>query len=119
VVGIDDGDSITVLDADHRTHRIRLSGIDAPESGQAFGTKSHQNLSRLVFDKAVVIEASKRDRYNRIVGKVLVGGRDVCLEQIKAGMAWHYKYYQNEQTPEDRKRYADAENEARAAGRCC
>ncbi|HKU74085.1 MAG TPA: thermonuclease family protein [Pyrinomonadaceae bacterium] len=115
VVGIDDGDSIIVLDVDNRSHKIRLQGIDAPEGGQAFGDRSRQSLSDLVFSKDITIEWFKRERYGRLVGKVLVDGRDVCLDQIKAGMAWHYKYFQSEQTAEDRRLYADAEVEARAS----
>jgi endonuclease YncB( thermonuclease family) len=115
VVGVEDGDTITVLDSSNQNHRIRLQGIDAPERGQAFSTKSGQNLSQAVFDKVVTIEWSKRDRYRRIVGKVMLDGHDLCLQQIGAGMAWHYKYYQDEQTPEDRKLYSDAEDAARSA----
>jgi Micrococcal nuclease (thermonuclease) homologs len=111
-VGVQDGDTITVLDAANANHRIRLVGINAPENGQAFGTRSGQNLSQAVFNKVVTIEWSKHDRYGRILGKVMLGSQDVCLEQISAGMAWHYKYYQDEQTPEDRKLYADAEDTA-------
>ncbi len=51
---------------------------------------------------AHTIEYQKRDRYGRIVGKVLVNGVDTCLEQVEAGFAWHYKKYQHEQSPEDR-----------------
>ncbi len=47
------------------------------------------------------------------MGKVLVDGIDACLEQVKAGFAWHYKKYQHEQSAEDRELYADAENKAR------
>ena len=117
VVRIEDGDTISVLDDANRNYKIRLQGIDAPEGGQAFGDRSRQNLADEVFGKQVSVEWSKRDQYGRIVGKVLVDGRDVCLEQIRAGMAWHYKYYQNEQSAEDRKMYADAEEEARMAKR--
>ncbi len=49
-----------------------------------------------------------------MLGKVLADGRDVNLEQVKA---WHYKYYQDEQSPADRQLYADAETEARSARR--
>jgi endonuclease YncB( thermonuclease family) len=64
----------------------------------------------------VTIEWSKHDRYGHIVGKVTLDGRDVCLvEQVRAGMAWHYKYYQNEQTLEDQKLYAEGEDSARSA----
>lgn len=117
VVSIDDGDTIIVLDGGNQTHKIRLQGIDAPEGGQVFGDRSRQSLSDLVLGKDVTIEWFKRDRYGRIVGKVLVDGRDVCLDQVSVGMAWHYKYYQSEQTAEDRKLYADAETEARESRR--
>jgi len=117
VVRIEDGDTISVLDDANRNYKIRLQGIDAPEGGQAFGDRSRQNLADEVFGKQVSVEWSKRDQYGRIVGKVLVDGRDVCLEQIRAGLAWHYKYYQNEQSAEDRKMYADAEEEARTEKR--
>jgi len=63
------------------------------------------------------VDWQKRDRYKRIVGKVLMGDRDVCLEQVRAGLAWHYMHYQGEQTPTDRFRYATAEQEAHDAGR--
>ena len=48
------------------------------------------------------------------MGKVWVNGIDVCLKQVKAGFAWHYKKYQHEQSPEDQRLYADAEDQARA-----
>lgn len=115
VVNVDDGDTITVLDSSNQSHRIRLQSIDAPEKRQAFGTKSKQNLSQTLFNQAVTVEWAKRDRYGRIVGKVLLDGHDVGLAQVKAGVAWHYKYYQNEQTREDRQLYNDAEEAARTA----
>ena len=117
VVSVEDGDTIIVLDDSNRAFKIRLAGIDAPEDGQAFGNRSKENLADEVFGKEVTIEWAKRDRYRRIVGKVLLDGRDVCLEQVRGGMAWHYKYYQAEQTPEDRGLYADAEDGARTARR--
>lgn len=117
VVGVADGDTITVLGADNRQTRVRLQGIDAPESRQAFGQTSKQNLSDLVFDRQVIVEYEKNDRYGRTLGKVVASGRDVNLLQVKAGLAWHYKYYQDEQSPVDRRLYADAETEARSARR--
>lgn len=112
VVGITDGDTITLLNSSNTQHKIRLSGIDAPERGQAFGQASKQNLSGLIFGKSVTVEFSKRDRYGRIVGRVLLAGRDICLEQVRSGYAWHYKQYEREQTPAERKAYAEAETEA-------
>jgi endonuclease YncB( thermonuclease family) len=79
-----------------RGDSIRLSGIDAPEKAQPFGQRSKESLSSLVFDKAVTVEWSKRDKYGRIVGKVLIDGTDANLEQIKAGMAWFYRRYAKE-----------------------
>jgi len=117
VVHVADGDTITVLDAGNKQHKIRLSGIDAPERKQAYGNVSKKHLADLVAGKPVTVEWSKHDKYLRIVGKVLQNGQDVCLEQIKAGMAWHYKYYVKDQPPEDRVSYAAAEDEARAAHR--
>jgi len=117
VVRIADGDTITVLDGINAQHRIRLQGIDAPESNQAFGTQSKKNLSDMIFDREVTVEYEKTDQYGRLVGKILLDGRDINLEQVKTGMAWHYKEYQREQSPVDRELYARAEDEARNARR--
>ena len=38
--------------------------------------------------------------------------KDVGLERVKAGFAWHYKKYQHEQSVEDQRLYADAETKA-------
>lgn len=115
VVGVSDGDTITVLDAKNRQHKVRLAGIDAPEKSQAFGQASKKNLSELVFGEAVVVEWQKLDRYGRVVGKVSLEGFDVCLEQIRKGMAWHYKKYAGDQSAGDRQTYAAVEAEAREA----
>ena len=114
VVSIADGDTITILDDTNRQYRIRLQGIDAPESSQSFGNASTENLARLVFNKFVNVEWSKHDRYGRIVGNVFIYSQDVGLQQVKAGLAWHYKEYENEQSANDRRLYAEAEVEARA-----
>jgi endonuclease YncB( thermonuclease family) len=117
VVGVADGDTITVLDPDKVQHKIRLTGIDAPEKKQPFGNRSKQNLSDMVFNKTVTVETDKRDRYGRELGKVLAGGKDVNLEQVHAGLAWHYKAYERTQSVADRQAYADAENKARLTKR--
>src|SRR5215470_7135591 len=102
VVGVSDGDTITALDDSKFQHKIRIAGIDAPEKGQAFGEQSKQNLSALVFQKGVEARCHKKDRYGREVCAVYVSLRDVGLEQIRTGLAWHYKEYQHEQTTLDR-----------------
>jgi len=114
VVAVADGDTITILDRDKRQHKIRFNRIDAPEKKQPFGQRSRQNLSALIFDRNVRAECNKRDRYGREVCKVLDGPHDVGLEQIRAGLAWWYRAYASEQSPEDRERYEHAEQDARA-----
>lgn len=113
VVKVADGDTVTVLDADNRKHKVRLTGVDAPERRQAYGNESTESLRNLVFLKAVTVQSSGTDRYKRELGKVLLNGLDVNLEQVKRGFAWHYKHYQGDQPPEDRVSYSDAEIEAR------
>ena len=117
VVRVTDGDTIVVLDSENTQHKIRLTGIDAPERKQAFGSKSKERLSDLVAGHVVIVEYYKRDRYDRILGKVLFSNEDMNLEQVKAGLAWHYKKYQNEQAPNDRELYSEAEIEAGEAKR--
>ena len=109
VVGVSDGDTITVLDQQKNSYKIRLQGIDAPEKKQAFGEKSKQSLHDLVHSKQVRIEYDKEDKYGRIVGKVTLDDVDVCLQQLVLGMAWHYKKYQNEQSVSDRALYSETE----------
>lgn len=113
VVGISDGDTLTVL-VDRREVKVRVAGIDAPEKKQAFGQRSKENLSDCAFDKAVSVEWSKTDRYGRTIGKVIAGGVDCGLRQIELGMAWHYKAYAKEQSATDRADYAQAESQAMA-----
>jgi len=117
VVGLADGDTITVLDSGKRSIRVRLAGIDAPERSQAFGSRARHQLASMVFRKQVLVEYEKEDRYGRIVGKVMVEGLDVNLELIRDGLAWHYKAFANEQTLADQSAYAQAEKDAQRARR--
>ncbi len=131
VVGIADGDTITLLDTSKTQHKIRLAGIDAPERGQPGGHRSKESLSAFVYDQPVRVEWQKKDRYGRVVGKVLVAssdspcrGKPDCpmtldagLAQITMGRAWWFRKYAKEQSPEDRQRYETAEREARAEKR--
>lgn len=112
VVGITDGDTVIVLDKSNTQLKIRLMGIDAPEKKQAFGNKSKEHLSDLIFNKQVTVEYYKKDKYGRTIGRITLAGVDVNLEQIKSGLAWHYKKYQKEQALEDRFKYAQAEEYA-------
>jgi endonuclease YncB( thermonuclease family) len=114
VVAITDGDTLTILDASNKQHKIRLDGIDAPEASHDFGSRAKQSLSDLVFGKTVTVISSKKDRYGRTLGKVMLEKRDINLEQIRRGFAWFYRYYAQELRPEDAVEYEKAENFAKA-----
>lgn len=126
VVGVTDGDTITVLDETRANRKVRLAGIDAPEKNQPYGAEATQHLAALANGKPVAVTWRKRDRYGRLIGLVRLAVPDACgkpqcpgmedigLAQIESGLAWHYTQYQNEQTIEDRRRYALAEQIARA-----
>ena len=84
VVGVSDGDTITVLDNTHTQHEIRLTGIDAPEKRQAFGKVSKQSLVDMVAGQYVTVEWVKFDnRYGHKLGKVMLAGLDCNLVQAE------------------------------------
>lgn len=92
VVGVSDGDTITVL-KDREQVKVRLVEIDAPEKGQAFGNRSKQALSELVRGKQVEIRERGTDRYGRTLGRIYQSGLDVNAEMVRRGMAWVYVKY--------------------------
>jgi endonuclease YncB( thermonuclease family) len=85
VVRVVDGDALVLLLPGNVQERIRLAGIDCPERRQAFGTRAKQALARFAAGKGVTVEWEKRDRYGRIVGKVVYGGTDVDLALLREG----------------------------------
>jgi endonuclease YncB( thermonuclease family) len=110
VTNITDGDTVDVLGSGGAAYAIRLAGIDGPEHDQAFGTQSTQHLASLISGKTVTLECENERSYGRLICKILLpGGEDVDLDQVKAGMAWHYKQYEDEQSPADREAYGVAE----------
>jgi endonuclease YncB( thermonuclease family) len=112
VVAVHDGDTITVLDRQDRQHRIRIAGIDAPEMGQPYGRAAKNALARRIHERWVRVEVVKLDHYGRLVGKVTETGRDVGRDQVTAGMAWWLRVFADEQSPEDRRLYAEAQASA-------
>ena len=88
-----DGDTITILDPSNTQLKIRLNKIDAPEKSQAFGQRSKQHLSDIVFGRSVTVTWDETDRYGRILGTVWLDGRDINLQMVRDGFAWHYKRY--------------------------
>jgi endonuclease YncB( thermonuclease family) len=93
VVGVSDGDTLTVL-RDQTQVRIRLYGVDCPETGQDFGSRAKQFSSELAFGKVVTVVPRDRDRYGRLVADVVLpDGRVLNDELVKAGLAWWYRQY--------------------------
>ena len=93
VVGITDGDTLTLLDGTNHQFKIRLSDIDTPERRQPYGDRARQALSNLVFGKAARIGVVDTDRHGRTVGRVHVDGHDVNAEMVRLGAAWVYRQY--------------------------
>lgn len=110
-IGVADGDTITILTADKRQHKIRLAHIDCPEKGQPFGTRAKQFTADFCFRKPVVIvHSGKKDRNGRIIGEVFnEQGENLNKALVRAGLAWHYKKYSRDAS------YAGLEERARAA----
>ena len=90
VVGVADGDTLTVLTAEKQQVRVRLAGIDAPERRQPYGTRARQALAALAFGRSARVGVEDTDRYGRPVGRLQVGGRDVNAEMVRRGAAWVY-----------------------------
>ncbi len=112
VVGVADGDTITVLHSG-KGERIRLHGIDCPEKRQAFGNRAKQFASALVFGKTVTVSVLDVDHYGRTVGEVILpDGRVLNHELVKGGLAWWYRRY----APDDGT-LAQLEADAKAAKR--
>jgi len=114
VVGVSDGDTIRVLNSEGQEVRVRLLGIDAPESSQPFGRVSKRALSDLIFRENVEVRFDKTDRFGRIVGKIIHNNRDINLIMVKNGLAWHYTRFIQEQPSADRVSYARGQQQAQA-----
>jgi len=96
VIGIADGDTFTGLNSDNLQLKFRIHGIDAPEKKQTFGTKAREHLGSLIFKQNVTVDVSDQDKWGRYIARVATDdGRDVGKEMIQAGLAWHYKHFDN------------------------
>ena len=101
VVGISDGDTLTLLvpdGASFKQIKVRLGEIDTPERKQPYGTRAQQTLSELAFNQQARVVVQDTDRYGRTVGRVYVGSLDVNAELVKQGVAWVYRQYLKDQS---------------------
>lgn len=92
VVRVIDGDTVSVLSG-NEMYRVRLNGIDAPESKQAYGQRSKQSLIALAAQKNVLVISDKQDRYGRYLGTLMNGGLNINAQQVEKGMAWAYRFH--------------------------
>ena len=111
VVGVHDGDTLTLLTPDRQQIKVRLDQIDTPESNQPYGSRAKQALSDLVFGKEIRVAVQGTDKYGRTLGRVYVGSTDVNAELVRQGAAWVYRQYAKDQS------LYTLESEAKAAKR--
>lgn len=107
VVKVADGDTFTLKTYKNEQIKIRLYGIDAPEKGQDFGSKSRQFLKDLCHTKEVTVHDMGTDQYGRTLGIAFIGDLNINEEMVRNGLAWHYDYFA------DDPRLAALEKEAR------
>lgn len=93
VVGITDGDTLTLLTDQLQQVSIRLAEIDAPERRQPFGDRAQQMLVDLAFERIARITVTSTDRNGRLVGIVFVGSLDINAEMVRRGGAWVFRRY--------------------------
>ncbi len=108
VLSVIDGDTIIVMAGNKEKAKIRLAGIDAPESEQSMGKESKKALSAMVSGKQVTVRWEKKDDYGRFIGDIYIGKLWVNQKMVALGWAWHYKNYSKD------KRLAQAQTTAKA-----
>lgn len=117
VVAVVDGDTLTLSDSSKVQHRIRIGGIGAPQRAQPFANVAKDRLSALTYGKIIRARCWKREADGKEVCALSDGVRNIGLEMIRDGLAWHDKRFEGEQTPQERERYAREEESAKAAKR--
>jgi len=123
VIAVSDGDTLRLETSEGTKLRVRLYGIDAPETerisrrtgvvtrpGQPFGEEAHEALKSKVLRRNVKIDIIDIDRWKRMVGMVYLDGRNINLEMVKEGWAWAYRQYLDRPYASE---FIDAEKEAR------
>jgi endonuclease YncB( thermonuclease family) len=112
VVSVANGDAVSVLTPSNTEFQVRCRGIVAPKTESDFASQSQQRLTDLLLDQAVTVRYHQRDPDGKLIGTVLWNGRDVCLDQLRAGMAQYDD--QSEQNRTTQRQYASAESSARS-----
>ena len=113
---VEEGDLLTIINL-NRSIKIRLLGVDAPDTNQHFSDVAREHLAQLVLNKFIVVQYSGLGPHNYIVGKVLIGDVDICAQMIRDGAAWYSDTDAGYLSPEDRETYRGSEQAARAERR--
>ncbi|EGO1539340.1 thermonuclease family protein [Salmonella enterica] len=93
VIRVLDGDTIEVLQ-EKKPVRVRLLNIDAPEKKQAYGSWSTNQLKDLVAGQPVTVTYTQKDRYGRVLGRVVTtNGTEANRYMVQSGAAWVYERY--------------------------
>lgn len=112
-----DGDTVLLTTREESRLKVRLYGIDAPETqkpdkpGQAYGAISRRTLMYKVMGRRVTAELVDIDKYKRAVAVIRYSGRDINREMVSEGMAWAYRQYLQGAYASE---YIEAENLARS-----
>ena len=108
-----DADTVVLKTNQGVNYKVRLLGIDAPEIKQIYGKEATKYLTNIVLGKTLIVKGSKKDKYKRLLGKLVLDGNDINLNLVKNGRAWHYKRYKISQDKSDQLLYSDAEKYAK------
>lgn len=109
VIKISDGDTYEILVEGNQTKKVRMQGIDAPEKGMDFSRKATDYLRFLCAGQYVTLRFTEVDQYGRLLAfTYLDNGLEASHEMVKAGYAWHFKKFNQDQD------LADLETAARA-----
>lgn len=115
--GFHDGDTMTCVSGPQAkgTFVVRFAGIDAPETGQANWRLARDKLREIAVP-GTLAECYKQDQYGRQVCRMKsANGNDLADAMLADGLVWHAVRFADEQTFEERERYAKLEQRARAA----
>lgn len=107
-----DGDTYDVRRSIGGEVRVRLHGVDSPESSQPYGPAATRAARRLIGGQNVRVTVEEIGRYGRAVSSVEAGGADLGALLIRRGYGWWYRQYAPNESE-----YRRLQSQARRAGR--
>jgi endonuclease YncB( thermonuclease family) len=116
VISVQNGDTITVQKSGDDPYLVKMQAIDAPDIGQPYFENARKALSKLLLKKNVKVVVYTTYAKGMVIGSVFRDDRDVGLELVEKGMAWHFRRFAYQQPAAIRKSYSDAQDYAATAG---